>query len=173
MRSSFLRVRSCVSSREPLRVSTLVLTSPTWPRTNFFVAHAGATATESARIEASNRDFRMITSPPKRLLASRACRTGEVTATGVNDKVLLPGPNFQPMPPRTGARLERKQVLVPEISHQLAQRPRAVLEFAGYCHLAASPARQVGKGCGVVDGLSRRGQDREPVPRVVHRVRHH
>src|SRR5918996_313651 len=143
MRSSFLRVRSCVSSREPLRVSTLVLTSPTWPRTNFLVAHAGATATESARIEAANRDFRMISSPPKRLLASRACRTGEVTATGVNDQVLLPGPNFQPMPPRTGARLERKQVLVPQVPHQLAQRRGTVFEVAGYCHLATGPAGQV------------------------------
>src|SRR5918992_1891025 len=137
MRSSFFRVRSCVSSSEPLSVSTFVLTSPTWPRTNFFVAHAGATATESARIEAANRDFRMITSPPKRLLASRACRTGKVAATGVNDKVLLPGPNLQRVPARTGPRLEGQQVLVPQVSHQLAQRLRAVFELAGDGHLAA------------------------------------
>jgi hypothetical protein len=41
-------------------VSTLVLTLPTSVRTNFFVAHAGATATVSANIDAANTLFRMI-----------------------------------------------------------------------------------------------------------------
>ncbi len=60
MRSSFFRVRSCVSSSEPLSVSTFVLTLPTSPRTNFFVAQAGATATASASTDIAHSLLRMM-----------------------------------------------------------------------------------------------------------------
>jgi hypothetical protein len=53
-------VRSCVSSTVPVSVSTFVLTPPTSVRTNFFVAHAGATATVSAIIDAAKRLLRMV-----------------------------------------------------------------------------------------------------------------
>jgi hypothetical protein len=60
MRSAFCRVCSWVFSTVPPRVSTLVLTPPTSVRTNFFVAHAGATATVSASIDAAKTLLRMM-----------------------------------------------------------------------------------------------------------------
>src|SRR3972149_1199124 len=49
MRPSFARVRSWVSSTERESPSTLPLTSPTCPLTNFFVAHAVVPPSANAR----------------------------------------------------------------------------------------------------------------------------
>jgi hypothetical protein len=48
----------------PFKVSTFELTVPTSVRTNFLVAQAGATATDSANIDAAKRLFRMVVISP-------------------------------------------------------------------------------------------------------------
>jgi len=62
IRSSLRRVRSWVSSTVLVRLSTFAFTPPTSVRTNFFVAHAGATATTRASSDALSTLFRIVTS---------------------------------------------------------------------------------------------------------------
>src|SRR5689334_24260289 len=155
MRSSFLRVRSCVSSREPLSVSTFVLTLPTSVRTNFFEAHAGATATDSASTDTAYSLFAMMPissvdgQPTTQLLfvlfATTSQRPRHVPTSGVHSQVPFPSPDFDRVPSRSGTRFESDQVLKSQLSQDVAHCFDKVTGHARVTQIAAGPPCEVGQ----------------------------
>src|SRR5665213_2826051 len=117
---SFLRVRSCVSSTDVVRVSTLPLTSPTRFLTNPLVAHAGRPMVTTPASVSADIHFDMY--PPELEPATRS-RPGDVPASCANHEVVaLVHTNQQRMPARGRTRLERHHVLVPQFRDDLPDR---------------------------------------------------
>src|SRR6266545_5839998 len=140
MRVSFCPTRSCVFSTVPLTVSTFELTLPTSVRTNFLVAHAGATATTSARTDAVNKLLRMVYSSNVsdcRTLITRSCRTRDVPAPRMNDQVLLPRANFERVPARARPGLEGDEILMSQFQKQILQCLDGVKGLTGHPHVSA------------------------------------
>src|SRR4029434_3809160 len=102
-------MRDCVCSTVPLSVSTFELTVPTSVRTNFFVAQAGAMAT----VRDSNDAGRILLRICECLLTAHASRRGRVSASRMDNKVLLLCTNLERVPTRSCPRLEGDEVLVP------------------------------------------------------------
>src|SRR4029450_7460283 len=99
-----------VSSTVPVSVSTFWLTPPTSVRTNFLVAHAGATATVSASSDTATRLLRIIVFSPlwttRLMYLAGTQAAGHVAATRADDKVVLSGSNFERVPALAFPRLE-------------------------------------------------------------------
>src|SRR5215471_18088057 len=105
MAASFFFVRSCVSSTEVARLSTLPFTSPTRFLTKPFVAHAGRpTATTPASVTADiHFDIRFLL----KLGPAAITRSRDVPASCANHEVVaLTHAHQQRMPARGRTRLE-------------------------------------------------------------------
>src|SRR5262245_9991736 len=133
MRPSATRTRSCVSSSVLPWLVTLSFTSPTEVRTNFFVAHAGATLSAVTITPTVISELRMIESLllttqsryfPMLLFRLTACRTGDVTAARPDHEVFLRSSNFDGVPSRRCARLERDQI---QVAQFIDHRPRRLV----------------------------------------------
>src|SRR3984885_10945286 len=127
MRPSFLRVRSCVSSRDFPMESTLELTSPTLVRTKFFVAQAVEPPTVRTAIGIATRKLRMIRILLERI---RARLPGDVAVSGSNDQVLVACPDHERMPARSTARLKCHEVLMAQLLDDLPRRRAALTRRA-------------------------------------------
>src|ERR1044071_2626891 len=178
MRSSFFRVRSCVSSSEPLSVSTFVLTLPTSVRTNFFDAHAGATATDSASTPTAYSLFAMMPissvdgQPTTQLLfATTSQRPRHVPTSRVHSQVPFPSPDFDRVPSRADTRFEGDEVLKTQLSQDVADGLDSVAGHARVAQVAAGPPCEVGQPA-LLRGLRVRRTRLEFTIRMIGRVDH-
>src|SRR6478672_4985594 len=115
MAASFFFVRSCVSSTEVARLSTLPFTSPTRLRTKPLVAHAGRpTATTPASVTADIHFDISVLLKLKTLKHRRSGSRPRHVSTSCANHVAsaLVHANQQRMPARGRPRLERHHVLM-------------------------------------------------------------
>src|SRR5689334_14417444 len=141
MAASFFFVRSCVSSTEVERLSTLPFTSPTRLRTNPLVAHAGRpTATIPASVIV---DIHFDMTLLLKLKPAARTRSRHVPASCPNHEVVpFMHAHQQRMPARGRRRLERDHVLMAQLSHDLFHRRRRFNRRGAHKRRAARPPRE-------------------------------
>src|SRR5215472_7386122 len=118
MAASFFLVRSCVSSTDVARLSTLPFTSPTRCLTKPFDAHAGSpTVTRPASVTADiHFDIRFLL----KLGPAAPRRSRDVPTSCANDEVVaLTHAHQQRMPARGRTRFERHHVLMAQFRDDL------------------------------------------------------
>ena len=159
MRPSAARTRSCVSSSDLPWLVTLSFTSPTEVRTNFLVAHAGATLSAVTITPTVIRELRMIDFSLSPVTKSRtitlltSTRTSDITAARPNHEVLLRSPNFDGVPPGLRARLERDQIQVAQFVDHRTRRLVGRRRGAAVIQRAAGPSREILNGANRRRGL--------------------